>query len=113
MHRDHVSKIPPNFHLLASTALTPNQGMVRFLPDTSSNNDPLTTAPISVPNIQILTLQGHPEFTDSICFSILEQRASAGVIDTAISQDAERRRPLKTDGVDIVGKIIWQVILQQ
>lgn len=110
MHRDHVSKTPPNFELLASTALTPNQGMVRFLPTASP--DDITSTPAPLPKIQILTVQGHPEFTESVCFAILEQRASAGVIGAETAQDAERRRQLKTDGVDVVGKAVWEVILQ-
>jgi len=112
MHRDHVSKAPPNFDLLGSTALTPNQGMVRFLPVTSPNDDTRSSTPAPLPKIQILSVQGHPEFTELICFSVLEQRASAGVIDAATAEDAERRRPLKIDGVDIVGKVVWDVILQ-
>ena len=107
MHRDHVSKTPPNFSILASTVLTPNQGMVRFLP-----NDVASSTPTSFPKVQILTLQGHPEFTDSVTFSLLEQRASSGIIDTATAQDAKRRRQLKTNGVDVVGKTIWEIILQ-
>lgn len=110
MHRDHVSKTPPNFAVLASTVLTPNQGMVRFLEDPLSNND---STPPALPKIQILTLQGHPEFTESACFSLLEQRASTGVIDSDTAQDAERRRSVKTDGVDLVGKVMWKIILQR
>jgi hypothetical protein len=34
------------------------------------------------------------------------------LIDAATALDAERRRPLKTDGVDVVGKTIWEIILQ-
>ena len=113
MHRDHVSETPPNFDVLASTVLTPNQGMVRFLEDPFSNNDPPSSTPPSLPKIQIFTLQGHPEFTESACFSLLEERASTGVIDSDTAQDAERRRSLKTDGVDVVGKVIWEIILQQ
>lgn len=103
MHRDHVPDVPDTFHLLASTPLTPNQGMVRFVPASSN--------PSLVGSAQILTLQGHPEFTEPIISAIIEQRTSSGAIDTATVQESEKRRFLKTDGVDVVGKTIWQVIL--
>lgn len=95
MHRDHVPTLPPNFHLLASTLISPNQGMVRY----------------SDHRIQILTVQGHPEFNESIVTSIIEQRAASGVIDAQAAEDAERRRLWDTDGGPRVGNVIWKVIL--
>ncbi|KAF9524926.1 class I glutamine amidotransferase-like protein [Crepidotus variabilis] len=108
MHRDHVPSVPPNFHLLASTAITPNQGMVKFL-----GNPPLDDKTSSnLPPIQIITVQGHPEFTESVVSAIIEQRAASGVIDSEAAQDAEKRRYWKTDGIDVFGQILWDVILQ-
>jgi len=116
MHRDHVSKAPPNVEILASSALTPNQGMVRFLHPSIPIEDSPWNSESSTPtnsDIQILTLQGHPEFTESVVSCIVEQRSATGVIDAATAQDAEQRRWVKTDGVDIVGRLVWAAILQR
>lgn len=80
--------------------------MVRFLPVPNSSSSSSL-----VGSIQILTLQGHPEFDEPIVSAIIEQRSSSGVIDIATARDAEKRRFLKTDGVDVVGKTIWEFIL--
>jgi GMP synthase-like glutamine amidotransferase len=112
MHRDHVPSAPSSsFHILASTPLTPNQGMVRFLPSIPQST-PLPSHTATLPPIQILTLQGHPEFTESIVSSIVEQRAASGVIDAEAAKDSERRRFWKTDSLDVIGKVIWGAMLQ-
>ena len=105
MHRDHVPTVPPSFHLLGSSPVSLNHGMVRF----SSGADPSTP----LPPIQIITIQGHPEFNESIVTAIIEQRSQSGAISQEAAADAETRRFLKTDGVDIIGKAIWKIILQK
>ncbi|KAH9475957.1 Putative glutamine amidotransferase-like protein C13C5.04 [Psilocybe cubensis] len=100
MHRDHVPVVPPNFHLLASTETSPNQGSVLFYPEDTQPNS----------RIHILTVQGHPEFTEPVVTAIIAQRAPSGVINEQAVKDAETRRYDKTDG-DVVGKAIWEVIL--
>lgn len=105
MHRDHVPTVPPTFHLLASTPTSLNQGMVRF----SSGAEPSTP----LPPIQIITTQGHPEFNESIITAIIEQRSQSGAISQEAAAEAETRRFLKTDGVDIIGKAIWEILLQK
>ena len=79
--------------------------MIRF----SSGANP--SAPL--PPIQIITIQGHPEFNESIITAIIEQRSQSGAIGQKAAADAERRRFWKTDGVDVIGKAIWEVILQK
>lgn len=116
MHRDHVSKAPPNVEILASSAVTPNQGMVRFLHAPIRIDDSPWNSESPTPTnseIQILTLQGHPEFTESVVSCIIEHRSATGAIDVATARDAERRKYVKTDGVDIVGRLMWGVILQR
>ncbi|KAF9554793.1 class I glutamine amidotransferase-like protein [Agrocybe pediades] len=100
MHRDHVPTVPPKFQLLASTSLSPNQGMVRYS----------ETSPSA---IQIATVQGHPEFTEPIVTSIINQRAASGVIDAEALQTAEERRFVNTqdDAVNKFGKFFWDIIL--
>jgi len=104
MHRDHVPSVPPSFHLLGSSPTCYNQGMVRF----SSGGKPSTP----LPPIQILTTQGHPEFNESIITAIIEQRLGSSISAEAAAE-AETRRFWRTDGVDIVGKAVWEVLLQK
>jgi len=102
MHRDHVPALPPSFHLLASTPVSLIQGMVRF----SSGANPTTGTPL--PPIHIITTQGHPEFNESVVTSLVEQRSQSGVITQEAAAEAQTRRFRKTDGVDIIGKAIWE-----
>ena len=105
MHRDHVPTIPPSCHLLGSTPVSMNQGFVRFSPPTGD-----ISAQKALPPIQILTLQGHPEFTASIVKELVDLRSANGIIDTKTADDARARANWRNDGVDVAGKAIWQVI---
>lgn len=106
MHRDHVPSegTPSGFELLGSTELSPNQGMVRFLPSSPDN----THGPFA--SIQIITTQGHPEFTEPIVTSLVEARSESGVIDVEAARDCERRRFWRNDGVDVIGRAVWGVM---
>ena len=106
MHRDHVPNVPPSFHLLGSTHVSRNQGMVRFLNPTA----PLDPA-ASLPPIHILTLQGHPEFTKGIVNEIVAVRSASGIIDQATARQAYERADWKNDGVDVMGRAIWEVLV--
>ena len=67
MHRDHVPTLPQAFHLLGSTDVSNNQGMVRFAykaPEPGPNE--------ALPPIHIFTVQGHPEFTKEIVHELVE-----------------------------------------
>lgn len=105
MHRDHVPIVPPSFHLLGSSPTSYNQGMVRF----SSGANPSTP----LPPIQIMTTQGHPEFNEPIVTAIIEQRLQSGSISQEAAADAETRRFWETDGFNVIGKAIWEVLLQK
>lgn len=82
-----------------------NQGMVRFTP----SDAPPPPAPISLSDIQIFTVQGHPEFNEPIVSKIVVARAKAGVIDAAVTADAVQRAGWQNDGVGVVGKAILGV----
>lgn len=99
MHRDHVPALPPNFHLLGSTVVSPNQGMLKFSDDGKADLD----------NVHVLTVQGHPEFDESIVNAIVKVRSQAGIIDLLTAEDAARRSGWRNDGL-IVGKAIWKVL---
>ncbi|KAF9481783.1 class I glutamine amidotransferase-like protein, partial [Pholiota conissans] len=126
MHRDHVPSLPPSFHLLGSTALSPVQGMVRFLPpntttSSTSSPPPSTTGSTTTPtpntdpssllrSIQILTVQGHPEFTEPVVSAIVSQRAAAGAIDAATEGGYVQRRWEKDDGRGRIARAVWGVV---
>lgn len=82
--------------------------MVRF---TDPHTDPAKIEK-ELPPVQILTTQGHPEFTEPITTSIIKQRSATGVMDAATVADWELRKHLPTHGVDIVGRAIWDVMAQ-
>jgi GMP synthase-like glutamine amidotransferase len=107
MHGDHVPIVPPLFHLLGSTAITGNQGMVRF-------SDPDAYIPMpggSMPQVHILTVQGHPEFTAGIVQKIIRARSESGLMDKDTAEDGLGRANERNDGVNIA-KVIWNVLLQ-
>ncbi|KAI0343866.1 class I glutamine amidotransferase-like protein [Trametopsis cervina] len=101
MHRDHVPKVPASCHLLASTAISGNQGFVRYATGTSD---------ASPKDIQIFTVQGHPEFTERIVATVVDARSATGVIDPTTAADARRRAQWRNDGVDVIAKAIWKIL---
>ncbi|PPQ98582.1 hypothetical protein CVT26_013766 [Gymnopilus dilepis] len=139
MHRDHVpvESIPASsdLQIIASSEVSPNQGMVKFYPATSSSDPPAASNPTSPPNspatdsqppqgtqptpegkIHILTIQGHPEFTQPIVSSIVAQRAAAGVMSPQISSDMQGRvaegwdERARADMEGVVGRVLWGVV---
>lgn len=104
MHRDHVPAIPPTAHLLGSTSVSINQGMVRFTHPTMSSPSP------SFDNIHILTVQGHPEFTKSISSIVIDARHKMGILDEKTAEDGRRRADWRNDGVTVFGKVFWTVL---
>jgi GMP synthase-like glutamine amidotransferase len=107
MHQDHVPAVPPNCHLLASTSISPNQGYVRF----TSNSDvpPPSSQEIDPSSIQILTVQGHPEFTQGIIDKLVVARTEKGILTQEMKEDVEKRSKMRNDGV-VVGKAIWRIL---
>ncbi|TBU55537.1 class I glutamine amidotransferase-like protein [Dichomitus squalens] len=103
MHRDHVPAVPPSFYLLGSTLISPNQGMVKLYPGGSPES-------VSPADVHIFTVQGHPEFTQFIVDEIVKARSSTGVIGKDVVEDVQRRRDLRNDGVEVVGKTLWDIL---
>ncbi|KAF7369045.1 Glutamine amidotransferase type-1 domain-containing protein [Mycena venus] len=101
MHRDHVPEVPPTFHLLGSTEVSVNQGMVRF-----HSAATVPPSPVSLSDIHVFTVQGHPEFNEPIVSKLVDARTASGIIDPVTSVDAVRRAHWQNDGVGVVGKII-------
>lgn len=103
MHRDHIIDVPPGFQLLGSTPIANNQGMIKLYTDKQPGSNIWD-------NIHILTLQGHPEYTEAIVTGLAEIRSKNGTITPEEAADAERRRYWDHDGVGVVGKAICRVL---
>ncbi|KAH6850670.1 class I glutamine amidotransferase-like protein [Chaetomium sp. MPI-CAGE-AT-0009] len=80
-HRDAVLELPPGVVPLASTEKCPIQAMY-------------------VPR-QLITVQGHPEYTPFIMNEMLQARHKAGAYPDGLFEDAMRRARNKHDGVAI------------
>ncbi|KAI0087198.1 class I glutamine amidotransferase-like protein [Irpex rosettiformis] len=102
MHRDHVPNVPKSCLLLGSTSTSTNQGFIRYAPDAPASNPSLS-------DIQIFTVQGHPEFTERIVSAVVEARTATGVIDAATAEDVQRRAKWRNDGVDVIAKAVWKI----
>ncbi|CAK5274207.1 unnamed protein product [Mycena citricolor] len=103
MHQDHVPEVPETFHLLGSTDVSKNQGMVRF-----TTLEPPSSLDLS--RVHILTVQGHPEFTEAVVTKLVYARAQSGVITPETAQDAIRRSGWPNDGVSVIGRTILGVL---
>lgn len=105
MHRDHVPEVPEGCERIGYTAIAPNHGFVRYVPSAASSS------PKRPEDIQIFTVQGHPEFTESIVEKIVDLRESTGVLDKSTAEGARSRAKWRNDGVDVIGKLIWEILL--
>ncbi|EPQ51608.1 class I glutamine amidotransferase-like protein [Gloeophyllum trabeum ATCC 11539] len=112
MHRDHVPSLPESFHLLGSTLITPNQGMIRFDPSSSAAMPVSASAPATfrLTDIQVLTVQGHPEYTADIVKLLVQARSATGIIDKATAEDFYKRQDWDDDGRGVIGKVIWGIM---
>jgi hypothetical protein len=63
-----------------------------------------------VENVQIFSVQGHPEFNEGIMAGLVEFRSKNGIMDSETVADVERRRKWPNHGIDILGKAIWSVL---
>ncbi|KAJ7678223.1 class I glutamine amidotransferase-like protein [Mycena polygramma] len=104
MHQDHVPEVPPTFHLLGSTDVSMNQGMVKFF-----NSDDAPKSPVSLADVHIFTVQGHPEFNEPVVSKLVSARTASGVLDAVTSADAVRRANWQNDGVGVVGTAILRL----
>lgn len=120
MHKDHVPTLPAGTHLLGRTDPTPNHGMVLFDPASAPSPETLASdAPlVDLTSIRVLTIQGHPEFTEPIMGTLLDSRVA--VLGEELVRDGHLRKGgipgkvypdgLTCDGVSKFGKTIWGVL---
>ncbi|PAV18111.1 class I glutamine amidotransferase [Pyrrhoderma noxium] len=130
VHADHVPFVPPTFHSIGSSPTTPVQGLVRFYPSTtttttssssssssssdpdpdpSSETTPAPSNPSDPSTIQILTIQGHPEFTKDIVSSIIDARE--GILGPDVVADGRARAGREHEGLGVLGRAVWRVLL--
>lgn len=88
--------------------------MIRFHdnanPAVSSSTSTTPSSDADLKNIHIFTVQGHPEFHESIVSALVEARLSSGVISAEVAADAERRKDWRNDGTGAIGRAIWGVL---
>jgi hypothetical protein len=66
---------------------------------------------VPLPQIHILTLQGHPEFTAGIVKEVIRARSENGMMDRGTAEDAWGRAEGRNDG-ESIGRVIWDVLLR-
>ncbi|KAI1181447.1 putative class I glutamine amidotransferase [Nemania serpens] len=81
MHRDAVLSFPPGVHQLARTDVCANQAM--YVPG------------------RLISVQGHPEFTEEMVRELLNMRKYGGIIGDDVYQDGMDRVADKQDGVAV------------
>jgi len=91
MHKDIVYEVPHGVTQLAYTSKCTNQGMYA--------------------KGRLITVQGHPEFTDEIVTELLEARHASGVFDDTLYKDGMDRVGNRHDGVT-VGKAFVKFALE-
>ena len=77
--------------------------MVKYTPDESGELAKLS-------DIQILTVQGHPEFTKNIVAMVVGFRTESGILTPECAQDAIKRNELRNEAPVVVGKAVWKVL---
>lgn len=82
--------------------------MVQLYPSSSTDRTPDA---VSAADVHIFTVQGHPEFDEEITSKITAARHAAGLLSDALVEDFKKRTTWRNDGVGVVGKTIWEVVL--
>ncbi|KAK3688218.1 class I glutamine amidotransferase-like protein [Podospora appendiculata] len=86
MHRDQVFSLPAGAELLAETDICPNQGFI-------------------IPG-RVITIQGHPEFTEFIMDELLRARHSTGLFSDDVFQSGMDRNGDHHDGLVVARAFI-------
>jgi GMP synthase-like glutamine amidotransferase len=92
MHRDQVFNVPAGAELLASTDKCMNHGFV-------------------IPK-RVITVQGHPEFTEDIMREILELRHETGLLTDEVFQSGMERNGDDHDGV-LMAQVFLKFLQEQ
>ncbi|KAF8546866.1 hypothetical protein OG21DRAFT_1425985 [Imleria badia] len=110
LHVNEVTRTPHNAHVLGSTDVVHNQGMVIFEPALAPLPEDLDSEGLCVPltSIRVLSFQGHPELTALIARMLILSEADE--LGKDLVDDALTRVGLPTDGVGKIGKVMWGVL---
>ena len=92
MHRDQVFGVPAGAEVLASTEKCPNHGF-------------------NIPK-RVITVQGHPEFTEDIMGEILELRHESGLLTDEVYQSGVTRNGDHHDGV-LMAQVFLKFLQEQ
>lgn len=92
MHRDAVTKLPPNVKAIGQSSRCDTQ--IMYEPG------------------RVLGLQGHPELDGLTAKRLLQQRSDAGILDKETFEDAMARVEHDHDGL-VVAEGIWRVLTGQ
>jgi len=107
-----------DLYLVGSSSATDGQGFIKFYPS-------LGDASRTPRDIHILTLQGHPEFSESIITGLTWQLKDMMDVPTLIdywgpkgglyddeplNKEGTGRRWWKTDGVNIISVVYWKML---
>ena len=96
---------PPHFENLGLTSASNIQGLALQIYD-SRGNDPLgCVLPFS--GYQVLSLQGHPEFTTQTSKDIIGAFSKMGVINQDDALLGLQMADVADDGIGVVGRAIW------
>ncbi|KAF8919530.1 class I glutamine amidotransferase-like protein, partial [Mucidula mucida] len=93
MHRDYVVSLPEGYELLAENDVCTVQGFVKQVDG----------------KVKVITVQGHPEFTEDIVDKLVTVRGESGILSQDMVKDVARRRKDPTDGAKIADAI-WKII---
>lgn len=102
-----MPSVPPGCQLLLTSERYPVHSFVKLHP-ASTPEKPLA---------QVLTIQGHPEFTPGIVQRMVNARAEQGIFDGPTTAEANRRLGGKdgsgAEGYGRLGWAMWKVIMQE
>ncbi|KAK4055421.1 hypothetical protein OIO90_003259 [Microbotryomycetes sp. JL221] len=104
MHRDHVPELPAGFESLGSTKDCSIHGMVRFRKrsDTQAKQSVLD-------DIDVITLQGHPEFTPDMVNKIIDAREQGKVISKQVADESRQFALERDQGIEI-GRLLLKLL---
>ena len=61
-------------------------------------------------NVQILALQGHPEFYDELMLHLISTFENDGEVSADAAEQAKARAVLIHDGDGVIGRAVWRVL---
>ncbi|KAH7096863.1 class I glutamine amidotransferase-like protein [Auriculariales sp. MPI-PUGE-AT-0066] len=105
MHRDHVPAVPQGTIGLGSSQKCPVQGLVKLY-----HNVPEGEEIDLSKDVQIFSVQGHPEFTGFIVETVVRARGATGAMDPSTVQDGLERAHRPHDGHTLIGHAVWKVL---